>query len=59
MNFFIYSFDHQAWWRAKAMGYTGNRDEAGIFTAEETQELNLDGFKPGDTPRGDVLVRVD
>lgn len=35
----IWSFEHQAWWRPGAMGYTGNLEHAGRFDAREAGDI--------------------
>lgn len=31
MNFYIWSNEHQAWWKPASNGYTTDRNEAGIY----------------------------
>jgi len=37
--FFIWSKEHQAWWRPYSRGYTKNINEAGICSEKETNSI--------------------
>ena len=39
MFFYIWSFEHNAWWRPYSAGYTDHLDEAGHYTSEEAGEI--------------------
>ena len=51
MNFLIWSFEHEAWWKPAAHGYTKEKALAGRFTLEKALEYCQDANKAsGDTP---------
>lgn len=39
MKYHIWSFEHNAWWRAARRGYTINLTEAGIYEEAEALEI--------------------
>ncbi len=39
MKYFIWSFEHRAWWKADWRGYSTNFDEAGKYTQEEALKI--------------------
>lgn len=61
-KFLIWSGSHEAWWKAYGMGYTTDRDEAGIYTSEDLARYQLDGtsnLRRGKPTTCDVLVPVE
>ena len=38
---FIWSFEHNAWWRANECGYTLARDERGVYEIEQAKAIVL------------------
>jgi hypothetical protein len=48
----VWSFEHDAWWKGNTSGYTKVKEEAGLFTFEEAQQIVIDGNKhsKGDRP---------
>ena len=42
MNYVIWSFEHEAWWRPNKRGYTDQLNEAGRYTAEEAGMIVVD-----------------
>ena len=59
MKFYIWSQEHEAWWKPGGMGYTRRRLLAGRFTIEEALNFRLDSCE-GDIPQGaDLLVPVN
>lgn len=42
MKFWIWSFEHRAWWRQGGNGYTPNIKEAGTFSFEKAVEICRD-----------------
>lgn len=37
--FYIWSNEHNAWWRPGRMGYTTNKQNAGIYNSEEAEKI--------------------
>ena len=42
MNYVIWSYEHQAWWKPASRGYTTELIEAGWYTAEEAGQIVMD-----------------
>ena len=38
-NHFVYSIQHDAWWREGSRGYTADIMQAGFYTQEEAEEI--------------------
>lgn len=47
VNYLIWSFEHQAWWKADELTYTPKRDEAGRFTLARAVEICLEANTDG------------
>lgn len=49
MKFYIWSFEHKAWWKSNGYGYTFNVLEAGKYSLAEAVEIckdaNMHGFR--------------
>jgi len=39
MRFYIWSYEHDAWWGPESRGYTKDKKEAGIYSAAEAVEI--------------------
>lgn len=39
MNYYIWSFEHKAWWKSDWHGYTENFKEAGIYDFKTAMEV--------------------
>jgi hypothetical protein len=58
MNFKIWSFEKQAWWKASGRGYTTKRAEAGVYSIQDLGKYNLIDWQDSDTPQDEGLVMV-
>lgn len=52
----LWSNEHQAWWRPRAMGYTEDPEEAGLYTEADAVHHALQGALHGDKRKADVIV---
>ena len=41
MKYYIYSFEHDGYWKSDRFGYTPNLSDAGIFSETEALEITL------------------
>jgi len=48
LTYYIWSWEHQAWWRPAKAGYTRRAHEAGKYTYEEAAEIVVGHFPPGE-----------
>lgn len=48
--FYIWSYEHQRWWRPQAEGYTSDITEAGLYTSQEAGEIFTDDVTMDDMP---------
>lgn len=45
--YYIWSLEHEAWWRPERNGYTTDVNEAGLYTREQAADITLDVIPPG------------
>lgn len=48
MRYYIWSYEHAAWWRPHASGYTPLLDEAGTYSERQAAGIVLDHIPPGE-----------
>lgn len=54
----VWSLEHGAWWKGNTSGYTPTKEEAGLFTFEEAQQIVIDGNKfRGELPPNEAMVK--
>ena len=39
MLYAIWSFEHEGWWRPDRFGYTGHKEEAGLYLEDEAIDI--------------------
>lgn len=52
----IWSYEHDAYWRANSMGYTRHKDEAGLYDRDEAERIVKEANRglPSDKPNETV-----
>ncbi len=59
MKFYIWSTEHNAWWKAAWAGYTSNRSEAGEYELDDAINICESNHYLENGPFEEAMVPVD
>lgn len=60
LNYYIWSFEHNGWWKRNNRGYTTNIRQAGKYAYNNAKQIcdNANAYQPIDAPN-EEMIHID
>jgi len=61
LNYYIWSFEHNGWWRRNNCGYTSSLRQAGKYTHGNAKQIcdNANAYQPTNNPNEEMIHVTD